>query len=130
MPPAGCADLTRFSRRMNSPIRLRSGQADGPVELFAELAAANPTFYANPANPQSLSKYAYVYNNPLRYVDPTGHVALRPMGGPANGKQGVMGSKGSGLALTYPRERRVCPHGQIPAHRVSRSCLSRHLSGR
>jgi RHS repeat-associated protein len=52
---------------------------DGPVELFAEIAAANPTFYANPLNPQSLNKYAYVYNNPLRYVDPTGHVAGPPM---------------------------------------------------
>jgi hypothetical protein len=49
------------------------------VELFAELAAANPTFYANPLNPQSLNKYAYVYNNPLRYLDPTGHVAGPPM---------------------------------------------------
>jgi RHS repeat-associated protein len=51
---------------------------DGPVELFAEIAAANPTFYANPLNPQSLNKYAYVYNNPLRYVDPSGHVSVDP----------------------------------------------------
>ncbi|NJN16641.1 MAG: hypothetical protein HC822_10390 [Oscillochloris sp.] len=26
-----------------------------------------------PANPQSLNRYSYVQNNPLRYVDPTGH---------------------------------------------------------
>jgi|CXWL01.1.fsa_nt_gi RHS repeat-associated protein len=25
------------------------------------------------ANPQSLNRFAYVYNNPLKYVDPTGH---------------------------------------------------------
>jgi len=31
------------------------------------------TIVPNPANPQSLSRYSYVYNNPLRYVDPTGH---------------------------------------------------------
>lgn len=27
-----------------------------------------------PSNPQALNRYAYVLNNPLRYVDPTGHV--------------------------------------------------------
>jgi RHS repeat-associated protein len=27
----------------------------------------------NPANPQSLNRYSYVINNPLRYSDPTGH---------------------------------------------------------
>ncbi len=29
-----------------------------------------------PANPQSLDRYTYVLNNPLRYVDPTGHFLL------------------------------------------------------
>ena len=32
--------------------------------------------YADITNPQSLNKYAYTYNNPLRYNDPTGHVCL------------------------------------------------------
>ncbi len=27
----------------------------------------------SPANPQSLTRYSYVLNNPLRYTDPTGH---------------------------------------------------------
>jgi hypothetical protein len=35
--------------------------------------------YANIANPQSLNKYAYVYNNPLRCVDPWGHAAEEGM---------------------------------------------------
>jgi uncharacterized protein CbrC (UPF0167 family) len=26
-----------------------------------------------PGNPQALNRYAYVYNNPLRYTDPMGH---------------------------------------------------------
>jgi hypothetical protein len=28
------------------------------------------------ANPQSLNRYSYVNNNPLRYIDPTGHIYL------------------------------------------------------
>src|SRR5438067_6027092 len=47
----------------------------GPDELysFADDASDNPTFYADLRNPQSLNKYQYSYNNPLRYVDPNGH---------------------------------------------------------
>jgi len=31
------------------------------------------TIVPNPANPQSLNRFSYVTNNPLRYIDPTGH---------------------------------------------------------
>jgi len=31
------------------------------------------TIVPNPGNPQALNRYSYVYNNPLRYTDPTGH---------------------------------------------------------
>jgi RHS repeat-associated protein len=39
----------------------------GPDELFifADAASANPTFYADLTNPQSLNKYQYTYNSPL-----------------------------------------------------------------
>jgi hypothetical protein len=30
------------------------------------------------ANPQNLNRYSYVTNNPLRYIDPTGHRACGP----------------------------------------------------
>jgi RHS repeat-associated protein len=49
--------------------------AGGPVELFAVAAAVNPTFFADLTNPQSLNKYQYCYDNPLRYVDSNGHLA-------------------------------------------------------
>ena len=29
-----------------------------------------------PGNPQSLNRYSYVYNNPLRYTDPSGHYSV------------------------------------------------------
>jgi hypothetical protein len=32
------------------------------------------TIIPDPANPQSFNRFSYVLNNPLRYIDPTGHV--------------------------------------------------------
>jgi hypothetical protein len=31
------------------------------------------TIIPSPYNPQSLNRYSYTYNNPIRYTDPTGH---------------------------------------------------------
>jgi RHS repeat-associated protein len=71
--------LDYFLARYYSSIQGRFTSPDeftgGPDELyyFADDASANPTFYADLRNPQSLNKYQYSYNNPLRYVDPDGH---------------------------------------------------------
>jgi RHS repeat-associated protein len=49
--------------------------AGGPDELFdfPDHASANPVFYADLHEPQSLNKYQYCYNNPLSCIDPDGH---------------------------------------------------------
>jgi hypothetical protein len=36
------------------------------------------TIVPEPGNPQSLNRYSYVSNNPLKYIDPTGHTYYPP----------------------------------------------------
>jgi RHS repeat-associated protein len=46
----------------------------GPIDLFEDDGPASQALpYADINDPQSLNKYAYTYNNPLRYTDPNGH---------------------------------------------------------
>jgi RHS repeat-associated protein len=57
--------------RFTSPDEFKGGVVDpftgGQVE------PPGPLPYADVNNPQSLNKYVYVLNNPLRYTDPDGH---------------------------------------------------------
>ncbi len=52
--------------------------AGGPVDVFSsnDPLPPGPLPYADIVNPQSLNKYTYTYNNPLRYVDPGGHAGV------------------------------------------------------
>jgi RHS repeat-associated protein len=47
----------------------------GPVDAFSasDPLPPGPLPYATITNPQSLNKYTYTWNNPLRYTDPDGH---------------------------------------------------------
>lgn len=44
---------------------------DSSLSRFAQADALVP----NPSNPQSWDRYSYTMNNPIRYNDPTGHIA-------------------------------------------------------
>ncbi len=57
--------------RFTSPDEFKGGFLDA----FTGQAAfqAGPLPYADIGDPQTLNKYAYVRNNPLRYPDPNGH---------------------------------------------------------
>ena len=70
--------LDYFLARYYSAIQGRFTSADefagGPVEVYAFATTEKQAlFYAEPVNPQTLNKYTYVVNNPLRFVDPNGH---------------------------------------------------------
>ena len=75
---------TRFSSGTTPTARRYTGQIeDAAIGLyFYNARYYDPTLgrfiqadtiIPDPANPQSLNRYAYTLNNPLRYTDPTGH---------------------------------------------------------
>jgi RHS repeat-associated protein len=45
----------------------------GPFFQWSEKVRKDNPAPSGPLNPQALNRYAYCLNNPLRYVDPTGH---------------------------------------------------------
>jgi RHS repeat-associated protein len=69
--------LDNFGARYYAGTMGRFMQADefagGPVEVGGDPTPPGPLPYADITNPQSLNKYSYTYNNPLRYTDPDGH---------------------------------------------------------
>lgn len=57
--------------RFTSPDEFKGGIVDPFTGQDIETNTALP--YADITDPQTLNKYVYVRNNPLRYTDPNGH---------------------------------------------------------
>jgi RHS repeat-associated protein len=57
--------------RFTSPDEFPGGIVDPVTGL--QVGQPGPLPYADITDPQTLNKYAYVRNNPLRYTDPNGH---------------------------------------------------------
>jgi RHS repeat-associated protein len=55
-------DLYNYNARLYDPIMSRFITPD--------------TIVPNPYNPQSLNRYTYCHNNPLNYIDPSGHTSM------------------------------------------------------
>lgn len=60
--------------RFLSPDEFKGGPDDALTGL--DVTPPGPLPYADITNPQSLNKYTYTYNNPLRYTDPDGHCPI------------------------------------------------------
>jgi RHS repeat-associated protein len=60
--------------RFLSPDEFKGGPDDALTGR--DITPPGPLPYADIGNPQSLNKYAYTYNNPLRYTDPDGHCPI------------------------------------------------------
>jgi len=64
--------VTRILRLRGAAIRPGFGEV--PAGGHGDASIVIP----DPANPQSLNRYSYTLGNPLRYTDPSGHIANNP----------------------------------------------------
>lgn len=82
---------------------------------------------SGPSNPQALNRYSYVLNNPIRYIDPTGH--RYRLGSRVSDCNGGYVSANIDLGLGYyariddNSQRYGRPHFEVHVYRWTGSCL-------
>jgi RHS repeat-associated protein len=79
----GARYMSSAQGRFTSPDEFKGGGLFDPFTGQND-ETIGPLPYADISDPQTLNKYAYVRNNPLRYVDPDGHEVLLPNGQPVD----------------------------------------------
>ena len=65
-------DYRYTGQRLEAEVGLYFYQARWMDPVVGRFTQAD-TLIPDPGNPLSLDRYAYVYNNPVKYIDPTGH---------------------------------------------------------
>ena len=65
-------------QRWDSALALYDYRARYYDPALGRFISADPVV-PEPGNPQALNRYAYVYNNPLRYLDDGGHLPVVPL---------------------------------------------------
>ncbi|MCR4408647.1 MAG: RHS repeat-associated core domain-containing protein, partial [Anaerolineae bacterium] len=73
--PALPTDFAFTGQRNEGTIALYDYHARFYDPVLGRFVSAD-TIVPNPGNPQDLNRYTYAANNPLKYVDPSGHYDL------------------------------------------------------
>jgi RHS repeat-associated protein len=75
--PNNVTDMGFTGHKHNDDLGLIYMNARFYVPGIGRFASAD-TIVPNPANPQAFNRYSYVINNPLRLIDPSGHIYYEP----------------------------------------------------
>ena len=59
---------------VDGTVYLRARHYRPDLGRFTQRVPERDTFAGIPTSPQSLHKYTYTHNNPIRYTDPSGHI--------------------------------------------------------